>query len=221
MRNLLAVLPLLALTACTVRVVDHTNSPRPAPAPAAAPPPVAPAPGPAVAPAPAPAPGPGPVVGAPVSAGVDQFPVNQPVVTEYAPPPTPPQPTNNSVASGQPPHLHPSAPAAYWIWRDSNGWWHVRTTTKKYLHRFHGTVKSVGGNIAMVKGTRLEMNDRLKTNGKALWFAFDTQGHLDGFDFTTSDNQCVTFNLSTSAGKAIYVGAGEVQPSTGYFTVCP
>ena len=82
-------------------------------------------------------------------------------------------------------------------------------------------MKGVSGNISEFKTTRLEMNDRLKVGPKHIWFTFDTAGHMDGFDFKVSDNQCVNFNLSTANGKAIYVGAGEVQPASGFFTVCP
>jgi hypothetical protein len=221
MRKAYLAIALFPLTACTVHVRDGANNPPPpppaaaAPAPAAAPAAAAPAPGP-VAAAPAPANTTGGVVGAPSTPGYDPLPPNQPPVVEPpAPPIAKPVPVQPNVANGMPPNLKPGAPAAYWVWRDGAGW-HVRTTTAKTLQRFHGKIT---GDITSVTPVRIEMKDRLKSTSSWIIFAFDTAGHMDGFDFQA--NGCATFNLHPNNNKKIYVGSSELQPSSHYFTLCP
>lgn len=212
---------LVLVTGCTMHV---RNGPPPAPPPpppaAVAEAPAAPAPAPtAAAPTPTAAPPAantiGGVIGAPATPGFDPLPSNQPPVTEPPPPPNVnPVATPANVANGRPPNLKPGAQAAYWVWRDANGW-HVRTTTAKNLHRFHGKVT---GDIVNVKPVRTEMNDRMKSTKDWILFAFETAGNLDGFDFTT--NGCASFNLHANAGKKIFIGASELQPTTNFFTLC-
>ena len=136
------------------------------------------------------------------------------------PPNAVPVPTGSGVALGQPPHMGPGSPAVYWVWRDANGLWHLRTTTAKKLQRFMGKITAVTGQIADVKPVKLEFKDRMVVGPKAITFAFDTAGHMDGFDFRLSDNQCATFNLHPGGGKEIHVGATEAQPPKHHFTLC-
>ena len=156
------------------------------------------------------------VIGAPSTPGFDPLPPNQPPVVEPPPPATPtPVAVAPNIANGQPPNMKPGAPAAYWIWRDANGW-HLRTTTAKTLQRFNGKIWS---DVTEVKPVRLEMKDRLKASTKWVIFAFDTGGHMDGFDFRS--NGCATFNLQQGGNKKVFIGSGEVQPANNHFTLCP
>jgi len=241
MRTAYFAIPLALLTGCVIHTRaagTATAGPaaaEPAPAPAPAPAPVPAAPPPAAAgvatatPSPAPAappaaPGVAPplVISGSVIVAFDPLPPNQPPVTEPpAPPVAVPVPAAPGVANGQPPNLKPGAAPAYWVWRDASGVWHLRTTTAKKLHRFHGKITATTGQIVDVKPVRIEFKDRLVVSPKAVVFSFDTAGHMDGFDFRISDNQCASFNLHPNAGKKILVGASESQPLSQHFTLCP
>jgi hypothetical protein len=162
------------------------------------------------------------VVGAPTTTSCDPLPPQPPVAE---PPPAAgavsPTPNNNTI--GVPPGFHPNAPPAYWIWRDPNGWWHVRTTSNKgNVHRFWGSAAPQGATMAEVKGSRLEFNDRIKMTPKHAYWTFDTSGHSDGFDFRTNGaGQCVRFNLQGPANTAVFIGAKQYQPGSKHFELCP
>lgn len=250
MRTAYFAIPLALLTGCVIRTGPGVAS-APAAAAAPAPDPVAaPAAAPVAAPAAAPAPAPGPVVAAPpvaapppgpgpiffpppvgpVAPGItingsivvstDPLPPNQPPVTE-PPPAANPVPAAPGVVNGQPPNLKPGAGAAYWVWRDATGVWHLRTTSGKKLQRFHGKVTAVSGQVADVKPVKIEFKDRMVVGPKSITFSFDTAGAMDGFDFRITDNQCASFNLQKNAGKSIVVGGSEAQPASHHFTLCP
>ncbi len=167
---------------------------------------------------------PGQVTGAPaggVDPGTMAPPAAQPPVSEPPAVAGPPAAVAPNVSSGQPPNLKPGAPAAYWVWRDAAGVWHVRTTTAGKLHRFQGKVTGQSGDPIEVKAVKAEMSDRLKAMPKQILFAFDTAGHMDGFDFRISDGKCATFHFVQNDGKKIFVGSSEAQPPKQNFTVCP
>lgn len=203
-------------------IVEERQGPPPAAAAPAAPPPATAAPAPAPTPAPVATAAPGPVVGAPTTANADPLPPNQPPVTEPPPPNATIISLAPNVAMGQPPGLHAGAPASYWVWRTADGWWHLRTTTQKGTpHRFWGKIAPEKGEFSEVKASRLEFNDRVKMSPNHVLFAFDTNGHLDGFDFRTQGLHCVKFYLHNTGNHMIFIGEKQVQPQHGYFSLCP
>jgi hypothetical protein len=130
-----------------------------------------------------------------------------------------------SVADGRPKGLKDGASEAVWIWHEEKGkFWHVRTTTKKYLHRFSGAVVGEGGPITEIKPTRLEWGDRIKASPKGIVFDFETDGHEDGFDFRVGGNHCVRFYIKVDGkeepGK-INVGKTDAHPPAWHFKLCP
>ncbi|MGZ3424863.1 MAG: hypothetical protein ACXVEE_43800, partial [Polyangiales bacterium] len=182
-----------------------------------------PAPAPVATAAPAATPTPATtVVGAPTTASVDPLPP-QPAVQEPPAATGNVSPVSNNLTAGVPPSLHPGAPPAYWIWREANGWWHIRTTSiKGSVHRFWGAVAPQGASVGEVKPSRLEFNDRIKFSQKHIYWTFDTSGHTDGFDFKTSGGgQCVRFNLQGTSTTQVFIGAKQVSPPTHHFELCP
>jgi hypothetical protein len=120
--------------------------------------------------------------------------------------------------------MHPGAPAAYWIWADPNGMWHLRTTTAGSPHRFRGRIAGATGAIVDVRPSRLDFGDRLRSGPRGVGFDFHTRGHIDGVDFRPADNGCVRFALFIDGGphpKRIFVGAQGVEPPHAHFAACP
>jgi hypothetical protein len=127
-------------------------------------------------------------------------------------------------AYGQPRSMQPGAPAAYYIWTDPQGGWHLRTTTGGQQHVFRGRVAGQTAPITNVTPSRMEFQDRLRVSPRGtVAFAFATQGAVDGFDFRADNNACVTFNLDLAGGptpRRIVVGAQEIAVNTPNFQVC-
>ncbi|MBW2529635.1 MAG: hypothetical protein JRI23_35990 [Deltaproteobacteria bacterium] len=82
---------------------------------------------------------------------------------------------------------------AAWGWQDAKGGLHFRVTTpfrtltKPY--RVTGSVCGIGKKIGSVNGVLLEKNQdsaKIGPKGYCVWFDFKTNGHIDGFDFTTA-----------------------------------
>lgn len=132
------------------------------------------------------------------------------------------------VARGRPPSFRPGADAAFWIWAGPRGSWRVRTTSKDEMHTFRGYIHGVSGDIAHVQPSRVEYADRIwpveEGNRQTLAFSFKTNGHADGFIFSTRDQGCVRFDLQLDGGpqqKKIMIGQAEVQPASPHFIICP
>lgn len=148
--------------------------------------------------------------------------------TTVADPPEPTEPAVSmkySVADGRPKGFKENAAEAVWIWHEDKGKsWHVRTTTKKLLHRFTGIVAGEGGPITELHLTKTEWNDKIRATQKGIGFDFETQGHDDGFDFKVAGNHCVRFAVKVDGKPApgvINVGAGDAHPSQSHFKLCP
>jgi hypothetical protein len=136
-----------------------------------------------------------------------------------------PQSLPEGAGMGRPPGFRAGAAPAYWIWQGPRGGWRVRTTTNNAPHVFRGIIKGVTGPINNVHPTRTEFHDRVwKTRDGSWAFSFNTSSHADGFTFVVRDEGCVQFDLQLDGGpepKHIYVGGGMVEPSSGFFIVCP
>lgn len=128
-------------------------------------------------------------------------------------------------ANGRPRNLQAGAAEAYWVWRDDNGGWHLRSTTAKVEHRFSGRISGHGKvEITGVHAARTERNDTVKLVDNNISFDFTTAANEDGLDFTIPGNACVDFDLQIDAKYKpdhIVVGANEQRPKNARFTACP
>ena len=166
-------------------------------------------------------------------------PVAAPAPDPVRPPPSlPPQPPTEAppastsravllppgIGTGRPAGFSPGAEAAYWIWQGPRGSWRIRTTTKNMPHVYRGHVHGMTAAIIRVQPSRTEFRDRVWKTGKGYAFSFKTNGHADGFIFSTRDNGCVRFDLRLDGGphpKRIHIGKSGHQPPSGHFIVCP
>lgn len=136
-------------------------------------------------------------------------------------------------AAGRAPGLHSAGPFGYWIWRDDDGSWHLRTTSGRQGHRFQGRIRSSEpGAIQAVAGIGLEAPGRKRRGGAdhyriengEIVFDFATKSSIDGLDFQLVGNSCVDFDLRIDgdgdAGK-IHIGKSAVQPTKPRVIFCP
>src|SRR4051812_16151736 len=71
-----------------------------------------------------------------------------------------------AVATGRSANLHSASAFAYWIWREDDNTWHVRTTAARQGHRFQGTVRaSVPGAIQALLGVGIDSRGKRKRGG--------------------------------------------------------
>jgi hypothetical protein len=128
------------------------------------------------------------------------------------------------IVEGKPKGLEPGAPAAFWIWRNAQGIWKVRTTTAKKLHEFRGRVEGVQKPIGKVKPSRLEYGDHIRRGAQhEIIFKFATKGNIDGFDFRAPAGTCIRFDLMLDRGataKRVFIGKNAVSPKTNHFILC-
>src|SRR3954463_2866174 len=45
-----------------------------------------------------------------------------------------------TAADGRSPNLHSGDRFAYWLWKEDDGTWHLRTTSARQPHRFQGKI---------------------------------------------------------------------------------
>ena len=137
-----------------------------------------------------------------------------------------------TVASTRSPALHSGNHFAYWIWKDDDGTWHLRTTSARVQHRFRGIIRpSLPGAIRALSGIGLEGpgrrgrgGDRLELVGSDVVFDFSTKDTEDGLDFQLVGNPCLEFDLRIDEdgdpGK-IYLGKNQAKPDAPHFVLCP
>ena len=151
--------------------------------------------------------------------------------TQAGPPEAPPEPDKPfhevppHEALGEPRAMREGAPAAWWIWVDEAGLWHLRTTTASSAHRFRGRIKSATGFVTDAAPTRDILKDRITdTHQHGLLVDFHTEREMDGLDFRTSDGGCVRLQLLLDGGphpKRVFVGAKMLEPPHAHFQLCP
>lgn len=130
-----------------------------------------------------------------------------------------------SVAAGRPSELASGNHRAFWIWRDDDGVWHLRTTSRRVAHRFQGTIRPMlGAEIVDLKRIDLDPNDRAGLVGRALTFDWRTSRVIDGFDFRLQGDACLEFDLrldEDGTSRYIYLGRDRIKPDTAHFLLCP
>ena len=127
---------------------------------------------------------------------------------------------------GKPSFVQVGKAVAVYGWQDANRGLHLRVTAplrKHKAHRFKGSVCAVGkkGNntIKTLTPKLLEpVQDKAKIgpHGHCVWFDFRTNGHIDGFDFTT-DAKHLLFTIFRDGKKVapakIFLGAQGNHPA--------
>ncbi|MCC6622637.1 MAG: hypothetical protein IT385_15345 [Deltaproteobacteria bacterium] len=108
------------------------------------------------------------------------------------------------------------------VWHDEDGH-HIRFSTAGKVDRVYSG-KVCAEKIVKVDGHQLEANDKLELGDDAVCvtFTFNTDGHVDGFDFR-ADGAGITYELNID-GKPIpqgqiLIGAGNVHPKKNPFVL--
>jgi hypothetical protein len=121
-------------------------------------------------------------------------------------------------AAGQP-AFKAGDPEAFWIWHDGAGW-HLRVTTGKKRHKYHGLVRGEG--LAEAKATKKALGPNITATEKVVRFEFEAAEGTEGFDWKAA-GPCTTYELKID-GQAlpdkIHVGAHGETPSAMPFDAC-
>ena len=137
-----------------------------------------------------------------------------------------PAPVSMVAAEGRSPRLNAGAPQNYWLWRDDEGLWHLRTTAPRAGRNFKGLVRPLPGtSITDVKPIReLGPRDSVANNGKLVSFHYWTRNGVDGFDFRIVGGGCVEFDLRIDEDgnpNHIVIGKNDHHPRDAHFLLCP
>lgn len=126
---------------------------------------------------------------------------------------------------GRSPEMRLGAARGYWIWKDDDLIWHLRTTSGRTGHGFEGVIRPFpGAEIVDVRGVGLGPNAQLGMNGRAVTFKWRTRNDMDGFDFRVNGSDCLEFELRTNQDgdpAHIYIGKGKHRPGKEHFLICP
>jgi hypothetical protein len=142
-------------------------------------------------------------------------------------PPSSSNPTRLSaaVAAGRAPELATGNHRAFWIWRDDDGLWHLRTTSRRVSHRFQGTIRPLPGTeIVEFNRIGLDPNDRAGLVGRSISFDWRTSRLIDGFDFRLRGGTGLEFDLrldEDGSSRYIYLGRERTKPATAHFLLGP
>lgn len=130
-----------------------------------------------------------------------------------------------SVAQGRSTELATGNYRAYWIWRDDDGVWHLRTTARRTGHRYQGVIRPLeGAEIVDLTLVGIDPKDRVGMVGRALSFDWRTSRVIDGFDFRVKGNACLEFDLrldEDGTTRYIYLGKDKTRPESAHFLLCP
>jgi hypothetical protein len=110
-------------------------------------------------------------------------------------------------------------PPAFWLWSDDTGW-HLRATTAKKQHAFHGVLRQAG--VSAIKATRPALSSKVSYSAGAIRFDFDLFEGVDGFDWQSGE-PCLTVELKLddkAQPAAIKVGEKAESPSAMPFEAC-
>jgi hypothetical protein len=138
---------------------------------------------------------------------------------------------STSVAEGRSPDLHTGNPFGYWLWKEDDGTWHLRTTAARQAHRFQGAIRpSIAGSIQALSGVNLNPGGRrrpsdvLRMEGSNIVFEFTTHQGLVGFDFQLVGRSSLEFDLridqDSDPGK-IFIGKAQANPEKAHLILSP
>ncbi len=130
-----------------------------------------------------------------------------------------------SAAEGRASALRIGARRAYWVWKDQDGVWHLRTTAGQSGRAYEGVIRPLpGAEITDVKPIGLGPKAELGMTGRTLTFRFRTRNGIDGFDFRLTGSACVEFDLRIDRDgdpAHIYLGQNQRRPALEHFLLCP
>jgi hypothetical protein len=110
-------------------------------------------------------------------------------------------------------------PPAFWLWSDETGW-HLRATTEKKQHGFHGVLRQPG--VTGIKATKPALSSKVSYSAGAIRFEFDLFEGVEGFDWQSGE-PCITVELKLddkALPQAIKVGAKAESPGAIPFEAC-
>lgn len=130
-----------------------------------------------------------------------------------------------AVANGRPADLATGNFRAFWVWRDEDGVWHLRTTARRAGHRYQGVIRPLAGaEIVGLTLVGIDPKDRVGMVGRALSFDWQTRRAIDGFDFRLQGEACLEFDLrldEDGTTRYVYLGRNKTRPESAHFLLCP
>lgn len=137
-----------------------------------------------------------------------------------------PAPVSMAAATGRAGGLAAGAGQSFWLWRDDDGLWHLRSTAPRAGRNFQGLIRPLPGTlITDVKPLRAEgPRDHVASDGKVVAFHYWTRNTVDGFDFRIQGDGCVEFDLRIDGDgdpNHIRIGKSEHRPRDSHFLLCP
>ncbi len=117
---------------------------------------------------------------------------------------------------GQPRGMGKGSTHRYLIWHDNQGW-HLRTTTAREKHRFHGELVVEEGRLTDLRTIDREGRDwvQIAPGSGRIFFDLRTDADFDGFDFR-SDAEKIRFRLfmdGKESPEQVYVGLTAANPT--------
>lgn len=143
--------------------------------------------------------------------------------------PNTPERLSASVVDGRAPAMHAGAGFSYWLWRDTDGIWHLRTTSRGRRHLFEGRIHADSpGALSLVTTISQETSgpdaDQVGLVDGDLAFALRTKDKQDGFDFRVARDTCLEIELRIDGDgdpAKINLGAAQTKPTKSHFLLCP
>jgi hypothetical protein len=129
-------------------------------------------------------------------------------------------------AEGRSPRLVSGAGQAYWLWKDADHVWHLRTTAPRNGRRFRGLIRPLPG-VSIVDVKPLHAagpNEGFSAEGRLITINYWTRNGIDGFDFRIEGTGCVEFDLRIDGDgnpQNILIGKNDHRPRDAHFLLCP
>jgi len=130
-----------------------------------------------------------------------------------------------ALAMGRPRKLSSEAHMAYWVWKDTDGLWHLRTSTQRVPHTFSGMLRPLpGSSFVDVNPVSPKRRDELSIVQGEIVFRFHPKNNVDGIDFRMVGPDAIELALQIDGDydpTHIVVGQAEQQPSAAHFILAP
>jgi hypothetical protein len=128
-------------------------------------------------------------------------------------------------AMGRPQGLSSGAHMGYWVWKDQDAVWHVRTTSARVRHHFEGKIHPFPGTaIFNLQAISHERDDRLDMVGGDISFMFRPRENIDGIDFQLTGPDALELDLRIDDDgdpTHIFIGERQRQPANSHFIISP
>jgi hypothetical protein len=128
-------------------------------------------------------------------------------------------------AMGRPRGLSSGAHMGYWVWKDQDAVWHVRTTSDRVRHHFEGKIHPFPGTaIFNLHAISHERDDRIEMVDGDIAFHFKPRENVDGIDFQLTGPDALEFSLQIDNDDDpthIFVGDRQRKPANAHFIISP